>query len=91
MDSKRNTFYRKMAAAADIPKDLAVAAVLITVTGQEELYIENYKSIVEYTDCRLVLLAKNVRVEVLGKRLCITYYTKEEMKITGHIEQINYL
>lgn len=91
MGSKQNSLYRKMASAADIPNDLAVGAVLITVTGQEELYIENYKSIVEYTDCRLVLLARHVKVEVLGQRLCITYYTQEEMKVTGRIEQINYL
>lgn len=63
----------------------------MTATGQEELCIENYRGIIEYTDSRLMLQTKNCRLEVLGKNLFISYYTGEEMKVTGHIEQINYL
>ena len=89
MSSKSKSLYHKISAAAQIPKDLSDGAVL--VTGQEELCIENYRGIIEYTDSRLMLQTKNCRLEVLGKNLFISYYTGEEMKVTGHIEQINYL
>ncbi len=91
MSSKTKSLYYKLSAAAQIPPDLAEGAVLVTVVGQKEVCIENYKGIVEYTDTRLVLQTKNCRLEVLGQNLFITYYTGEEMKVTGHIEQISYL
>ena len=91
MSSKSKSLYHKISAAAQIPKDLSDWAALVTATGQEELCIENYRGIIEYTDSRLMLQTKNCRLEVLGKNLFISYYTGEEMKVTGHIEQINYL
>ena len=91
MSSKSKSLYHKISAAAQIPKDLSDGAVLVTATGQEELFIEIYRGIIEYTDSRLMLQTKNCRLEVLGKNLFISYYTGEEMKVTGHIEQINYL
>ena len=91
MSSKSKSLYHKISAAAQIPKDLSDGAVLVTATGQEELCIENYRGIIEYTDSRLMLQTKNCRLEVLGKNLFISYYTGEETKVTGHIEQITYL
>ena len=91
MRSKSKSLYHKISTAAQIPDDLSDGAVLVTVTGQEELCIENYRSIIEYSDSRLMLLTKSGRLEVLGKHLFISYYTSEEMKVTGHIEQISYL
>ena len=91
MSSKRKSLYHKISAAAQIPEDLSDGAVLVTVTGQKELCIENYKGIIEYTGSRLMLQTKTCKLEILGKCLYISYYTGEEMKVTGHIEQINYL
>ena len=91
MSSKTKSLYHKISAAAQIPRDLSDGAVLVTITGQEELYIENYRGIIEYEDTRLMLQTKNCRLEVLGKNLFISYYTEVEMKVTGDIEQINYL
>ena len=55
MSSKSKSLYHKISAAAQIPKDLSDGAVLVTATGQEELCIENYRGIIEYTDSRLML------------------------------------
>ena len=79
MSSKSKSLYHKISAAAQIPKDLSDGAVLVTATGQEELCIENYRGIIEYTDSRLMLQTKNCRLEVLGKNLFISYYTGEEI------------
>lgn len=80
-----------MTQAAQVPRDLADGAVLVTMTGQEEVCVENYRGIIEYTDTCLLIQAKRCRLEIQGRGLCITYYTCEEMKIVGHIEQIRYL
>lgn len=91
MSSKKKSLYQKLSAAAQIPEDLADGAVLVTMTGQTEVCIENYKGIIEYSCSRLMLQTKKCKLEILGKNLYISYYTGDEMKVTGCIEQINYL
>lgn len=76
--------------ALDLPQDLAYGCVLVSVTGQNELLIENYRGILEYKDDHIRIQAKDCRVLIVGKRLEVEYYTNEEMKIKGLIEQILY-
>jgi YabP family. len=74
-----------------VPKDLAFGAVIITITGQTEAYIENYRGIIEYTEKKIKLQTKTCKLEILGSKLNIVYYTNDEMKIIGVIHQINYM
>ena len=74
-----------------VPKDLAFGSVIATITGQNEAYIENYRGIIEYTESKIKLQTKTCKLEILGTRLHIEYYTNDEMKITGCITQINYM
>lgn len=65
-------------------------AVLVTVTGNTEMLLENYKGIIEYTSERIRVQTKTCQVEVRGKQLLIAYYTNDEMKITGKICEVIY-
>ncbi len=76
--------------AFDLPPDLAYGSILLSVTGQNEILIENYRGILEYKDDRIRIQAKDCRILIIGKRLDIEYYTNDEMKIKGFIEQIIY-
>ena len=76
--------------AFDLPPDLVYGSVLVSVTGQNELLIENYRGILEYKDEHIRIQAKDCRILVVGKQLEIEYHTNEEMKIRGLIEQILY-
>ncbi|MDE7312492.1 MAG: YabP/YqfC family sporulation protein [Eubacterium sp.] len=91
---KRNIFSSELkesvVRAFDLPPDLAFGSVLVSVTGQNELLIENYRGILEYKDEHIRVQAKDCRILIVGKRLKIEYYTNEEMKIEGLIEQIIY-
>lgn len=73
-----------------LPKDLLLGAAIVTVTGQCEAYIENYKGILEYTENKIKLQTKTCCIEIEGKKLYIGYYTNDEMKITGQISSISY-
>lgn len=73
-----------------LPADLAYGSVLLSVTGQNELLIENYRGILEYKEEHVRIQAKGCRILIVGKRLQIEYYTNDEMKIKGWIEQIIY-
>ncbi|MCI8373518.1 MAG: sporulation protein [Lachnospiraceae bacterium] len=73
-----------------LPKDLMLGAAVVTVTGQTEVYIENYRGIIEYTAERIRLQTKTCSIEITGSSLNVGYYTNDEMKITGRISSINY-
>ena len=91
MSSKKRSLAQRILVSAQIPEDLSESALLFQVTGRQEAYIENYKGILEYTDSRILLLGKHCRLSIEGKHLMIPFYTAEEMKITGQIDQIRYL
>ena len=74
-----------------LPKDSMLGASIVSVTGNKEAFIENYKGILEYTRDSIVLQGKNCRICFQGKQLSIDYYTNEDMKISGIIEAVRYL
>lgn len=74
----------------NLPKDLMFGSVIITVTGQSEAYIENYRGIIEYSQEKIRLQTKTCLVEIKGEHLLISYYTNDEMKVTGKILEIKY-
>lgn len=74
----------------ELPRDIVYGAVIITATGRNQVLVENYKGIIEYTREKIRLQTKNCQVTIEGKRLMVEYYTNEEMKITGFIQGIIY-
>lgn len=74
-----------------LPKDTMLGAAIVTITGKQEAFIENYKGILEYTTESIVLQGKNCKICFEGKRLSIDYYTNEDMKISGSIETVRYV
>ena len=70
--------------------DIMYGAVIITAMGRNQVLVENYKGIIEYTQEKIRLQTKTCQVTIQGKRLLVEYYTNEEMKITGYIQGIIY-
>ena len=68
-----------------LPKDMMMGAFMLSMTGNREAFIENYRGILEYTDTCILLQTKTGQVRFEGTNLVIEYYTNEDMKISGHI------
>lgn len=91
---KKNTSSRKkelFVESLKLPKDVCMGALRVTLTGNCEAWIENYKGILEYTENMILLQGKTCRVCFEGSRLSIDYYTNEDMKISGCISCVKYL
>ena len=76
--------------ALGLPRDVILGDVLITFVGRGQINVENYRSILIYTDILIKLQAKNCKVIIHGNRLKIDYYTAEEMEITGRIDSLEF-
>lgn len=48
----------KAASALKLPKDVVLGEVLVSFLGRHSVVIENYRSIILYTDCSIKLQAK---------------------------------
>lgn len=87
---EKKTFINRMADAANMPKDVMLGVPILTMTGQTEVNVENYRGILEYTEWMIRVQTKIGQIKIVGKSLQIDYYTNDEMKITGHIDAIEY-
>lgn len=74
-----------------LPKDICLGALRVTMTGNREAWIENYRGILEYTENMILLQGKTCQVCFEGTGLSIDYYTNEDMKISGCIGCVRYL
>ncbi len=76
---------------SELPKDVVLGIPMLTMIGQMELIIENYRGIIEYTDILVRIHTKDGQIKVVGNSLKVDYYTNDEMKITGCIVSVEYV
>ena len=88
---EREQFREKLASAASMPKDVVLGAAVTTILGHSEVCIENYRGIIEYTDCLIRVAIKGAQIRLRGNRLQVEYYTNDEMKITGKICSVEFI
>ncbi len=86
----KESLKKKMACTTNLPKDVILGVPIITMTGQLEVCVENYKGIMEYTDTLIRIRSKVGQIRVTGRNMQIEYYTNDEMKITGQIKSVEY-
>ena len=63
--------------------------MLLFFTGSHSA-VENYRSIVLFTDTVLKLQGKTTKLTVTGKNFSIEYYDKEQLKLTGQIRSAEF-
>ena len=87
---KHKEWKEKAAEMSGVPKDVAMGLPILTITGTNDLCVENYRGMTEYTDQIIRLQSKSGQIKITGKKLEVIYYTNDEMKIHGHIRTIEY-
>ena len=90
MKNREPNLSNKIINTCQLPKDVLLGASIISMTGNTDILIENFKSIIKYQPDLLLIQCKKNQIEMKGKNLKIDYYTKEEIKITGYISEIRF-
>ena len=70
--------------------DAMKGETILTLIGTQAVHIENYRSILVYTDSEIRIRCRHYILSVSGKKLKICYYDKDEMKISGRLEVIRF-
>lgn len=90
MELEKQSYLESISENLKLPPDLLCNVPILTLTGTNQLCLENYKGIIEYTGEIIRIQAKNCRIQIEGKNLNIDYFTDDEMRISGKINRIEY-
>lgn len=85
---KRKSFRESLVTALEVPRDLACKETVVTLTGQNQAVIENYRNILKFTREEIIVSTFSGKLTITGKRLEIPWYTSEEMIIKGYISRV---
>lgn len=91
MNSKRETLSKAMADFLEIPADIVLDLPKLTITGRNQMYLENHKGIIEYSTTRMRINLTRGFLEINGENLEIQALMPDEMRIIGEILMVKYL
>ncbi len=88
---KGNGVKKSIAEILELPKDIILDLPKIIMIGNLQIYIENHKGILEYTDNRIRINTKNGVLRIIGKNLMLKNIVMEEIIIVGKINQVDFI
>ena len=73
----------KIAERAGLPKETVMELTKLSFAENKELYIENHKGILEYSDEIIRIKTKRFVIKITGADFCISYINKYDVLIEG--------
>jgi len=80
----------KISRKLNMPEDIIAKAPVLTGYGRHRICVENYRNIIEYTECIIRIQTKTCRIHIIGEKLVIAYFREDGMCVTGNICSIEY-
>lgn len=81
----------KFAEMLDLPKEIVLNIPRLTLVGNRDLMIENFKGVMEYENERIRVNTGNGVIKVTGARLLIREITSEDIIISGEIHALEFM
>jgi len=75
----------------EVPKEVVVDLPVITMMGNEELNIENYKGVIEYSEERIRINTTKGVIKIEGRAMLLKQITDEDIQIIGTIIKIEFI
>lgn len=81
----------RVANSLEVSKEIILDSAKIVFVGNRELTVENYKSIVEYTEDCIVVETNPHRLRLCGSELEIRSIAREMLFITGRLSSLEFI
>ena len=81
---------RAVVEALGLPKDVMLGDILLHFTGSCDAVVENFRSLLIYTDTYVKIKAAGCMVVFKGLHLEIETYTEDALKIKGQIRSVEF-
>lgn len=75
----------------DVPQDVTMDLPRLTLVGNTQLFIENHRGVLHFSDQYLKLALNKGIVEVRGRMLAIRIIMAEEVLVEGEITDLKYI
>lgn len=86
----KKTMAEAAARAWGVPGDVLADLPRLSVVGRSEIYIENYKSILGYTDKEIRLSTSSGLLRIYGSGLTVDRIRLCDIHISGCFERVEY-
>lgn len=81
----------KMTEILELPKEVVLNVPKMTMLGNGDLVIENYKGIIEYDNERIRVNTNAGIIKITGDRMTIKEITSEDIMVHGEITSLEFL
>jgi sporulation protein YqfC len=83
---------RRLAAGVlDLPQDVVLEVPRITMIGHLQMYIENHRGVLHFSDKELRLLLTRGQLIVAGEQLVIRAILPEEVLLEGRVSNVKFV
>ena len=91
MKKYENSLSSNIINTCQLPKDVLEGAFIISMTGNQEIKVENIKNIIKFDPDIVIVQCKKNRIQISGNNLKIECYNAEEIIINGMINEILFI
>ncbi len=90
-ENKEPPLKEKISEILELPKDIVLNIPKVTMIGNSNLIIENYKGIIEYDEKSIRINTAIGVVKLCGNKMSIREITSEDIMVDGTIVMIEFL
>ena len=80
----------RIAEMTEIPKDFMMNMPRVTILGNREICVDNYKGLLMYSDELVKLLTTNKIISIKGENLLITRILEDMIFVGGNILSVEF-
>lgn len=88
--SQKQSVRERLANSLEASKEVLLDTAKITLIGNREVTVENYKSIVDYNEKQIVVETSPHRIKILGSQLEIISIAREMLFISGKVSRVEF-
>lgn len=90
MRPPRQSFRQRIAGTLEMPKDVVLDLPRVTVLGDLQVTVENYRGVIRYSPDQVVVGMSKGRIHIAGEDLVIGVIHEEEITVTGLLDSITF-